>query len=161
MTRLFPHPLLTAALLLMWLLLNGFTPGHLLLGAVIALAASRTVLALQPSKPRLRRWTQVFRLLGILFVDILRSNIAVTRIVLGQRNLKVTAGFVSIPLQLRDPTGLAILACIITSTPGTAWVEYRSAEDLLLIHVLDVLSEESWSDLIKNRYETLLMEIFE
>ncbi|MET3791103.1 Na+/H+ antiporter subunit E [Aquamicrobium terrae] len=161
MTRVLPYPLLAAALLLMWLLLNGFTPGHLLLGAVIALVAAWTMSALQPSKPRVRRWSRIARLMGIVFVDILRSNIAVARIVLGGRNLKVTSGFVAIPLQLRDPTGLAFLACIITSTPGTAWVEYRSAEDLLLIHVLDVLSEDSWSELIKDRYEALLMEIFE
>lgn len=161
MTRVLPYPLLAASLLAMWLLLNGFTPGHLLLGAVIALVASHMMSALQPSKPRLRRWTQIAHLMGIVFVDILRSNIAVARIVLGGKNPQVVSGFVAIPLDMRDPTGLAFLACIITSTPGTAWVEYRSADDLLLIHVLDVVSEESWSDLIKNRYEALLMEIFE
>jgi multicomponent K+:H+ antiporter subunit E len=117
--------------------------------------------ALQPSKPRIRRWSRIATLMGIVFVDILRSNIAVARINLGGRKLEVVSGFVAIPLEMRDPTGLAFLACIITSTPGTAWVEYRSTEDLLLIHVLDLVSEESWSELIKGRYEALLMEIFE
>lgn len=161
MTRLLPYPLLAASLLFMWLLLNGFTPGHFLLGTVIALVAASTMSALQPSKPHIRRWSQIARLMGIVFVDILRSNIAVARINLGGGNLRVVSGFVAIPLEMRDPTGLAFLACIITSTPGTAWVEYRSAEDLLVIHVLDLVSEESWSDLIKGRYEALLMEIFE
>ncbi len=161
MTRVLPYPLLAAALLFMWLLLNGFSYGHMLLGAVLALVASHTMSALQPAKPRIRRWSQIARLMGIVFVDIMRSNIAVARIVLGGKNPDMVSGFVAIPLQMRDPTGLAFLACIITSTPGTAWVEYRSADDLLLIHVLDVVSEDSWSELIKNRYEALLMEIFE
>jgi multicomponent K+:H+ antiporter subunit E len=30
-----------------------------------------------------------------------------------------------------------------------------------VIHVLDLISEEEWVDLIKNRYESMLMEIFE
>lgn len=161
MTRALPYPLLAASLLAMWLLLNGFTPGHLLLGAVIALVASHMMSTLQPSKPHIRRWSQIAHLMGIVFVDILRSNIAVARIVLGGGKPSVVSGFVAIPLEMRDPTGLAFLACIITSTPGTAWVEYRSAEGVLLIHVLDVVSEDSWSELIKSRYEALLMEIFE
>ncbi len=161
MTRLLPYPLLAASLLFMWLLLNGFTAGHFLLGAAIALVAASTMSALQPSRPHIRRWSRIARLMGVVFIDILRSNIAVARINLGGGNLKVVSGFVVIPLEMRDPTGLAFLACIITSTPGTAWVEYRSAEDLLVIHVLDLVSENSWSDLIKGRYEALLMEIFE
>ncbi len=71
------------------------------------------------------------------------------------------SGFVAIPLDLRDPLGLAILSIIITSTPGTAWVDYNSARGTLLIHVFDLVDEEGWRKLIKNRYEHLLTEIFE
>ena len=51
MSRVLPYPLLTAALLLTWMLLTSFSPGQFLLGAVIAVAASRAMAALQPSKP--------------------------------------------------------------------------------------------------------------
>jgi multicomponent K+:H+ antiporter subunit E len=68
---------------------------------------------------------------------------------------------VTIPLELRSPNGLAALACIITATPGTIWVRLDSAEGLLVIHVLDVIDENTWIQTIKNRYERLLMEIFE
>ena len=50
----------------------------------------------------------------------------------------------SIPLEMRDPYGLAALACIITATPGTLWVELRSAAQHLLIHVLDLIDEDEW-----------------
>lgn len=160
MTRLLPYPLLAASLLLMWLLLNGFSLGHVVLGSVIALAAPRTMMALQPAKPRLRRWDKIPLLVGTVMVDIIRSNLAVASLVLRPRSDR-KSGFVIIPLDLRDRTGLAVLACIITSTPGTAWVEYRSGNGTLLIHVLDLLDEREWIDLIKNRYERLLMEIFE
>ena len=62
---------------------------------------------------------------------------------------------------MQSRTGLALLACILTSTPGTAWMEYRADNGRLLVHVLDLVDEQEWIDLIKNRYERMLMEIFE
>jgi multicomponent K+:H+ antiporter subunit E len=161
MNRVLPYPFLTAALLLTWVLLTSFSPGQFLLGAVIAVAASRATAALQPSKPRLRRWQLIPRLAGIVALDILRSNIAVASIILGGRRRDRVAGFVAIPLDLRDKTGLAVLACIVTSTPGTAWIEYAHDTGVLLIHVLDLVDKDEWIALIKNRYEASLMEIFE
>ena len=161
MTRILPYPLLTASLLLMWLLLNGVSAGHLVLGTTIALIASRIMGALQPAKPRLRRWQLIPRLLFLVLVDIARSNLAVSAIILQGRRRQRRAGFVAIPLQLRDEMGLAVLACIVTSTPGTAWIEYDQGTGVLLIHVLDLVDEEGWVELIKNRYEALLREIFE
>lgn len=160
MRRVLPYPLLSAALLLVWVLLTSFSLGQVLLGAVVAVAASRAMAALQPSKPRLRRWQLIPWLVGVVALDVLRSNIAVMKIVLRDRPDRVS-GFVAIPLDLRDKTGLAVLACIVTSTPGTAWVEYTHDTGVLLIHVLDLKDEKDWIDLIKNRYEAALMEIFE
>ena len=119
-----PYPLLAAALLLMWMLLTSFSVGQFLLGGVVAMAASRVMAALQPAKPRLRRWQLIPRLVGIVALDILRSNAAVASIILQGGGHSRVSGFVAIPLDLRDKTGLAVLACIVTSTPGTAWIEY-------------------------------------
>jgi multicomponent K+:H+ antiporter subunit E len=146
MSRILPHPLLAASLVLMWMLLNAFSLGHFLLGIVVALIASRAVAALQIPKPRLRRWQLVPQLLGIVLYDILRSNIAVAGIILMGR--EHVSGFVAIPLDLRDRNGLAVLSCIVTSTPGTAWIEYAADSGILVIHVLDLVSEEEWVDLI-------------
>lgn len=161
MSRLLPYPLLAASLLGMWLLLNGFSLGHLLLGSVIAVGASLAMKALEPSKPRIRRWSQIPRLLGVVLIDIIVSNAAVIRIIVLGRQEPRRSGFVMIPLELRDPTGLAVLSCIITSTPGTAWLEYRAANGRLLIHVLDMDDEQEVIDLVKKRYESILMEIFQ
>ena len=37
-----------------------------------------------------------------------------------------------------------MLACIITSTPGTLWVSFDSAKGTLMIHVLDLVDENEW-----------------
>jgi len=161
MRRILPYPLLTASLLLMWLLLNKFSLGHLILGAVIAYGASWAMTALQPDKPRVRRWSLLPRLLLYVFGDIFRSNIAVATIILKGKRRPRSPGFITIPLQLRDPTGLAILSCILTATPGTAWIEYHADTGRLMIHVLDLVDEQAWIDLIRNRYARMLSEIFE
>ena len=83
-----------------------------------------------------------------------------SRIILA-RNRSLNSGFVAIPLDLTDRHGLAVLACIITSTPGTIWVSYDSSANILLIHVLDLADEQVWIDTIKQRYERLLLGIFQ
>jgi multicomponent K+:H+ antiporter subunit E len=162
MRRVVPHPLLAASLLVLWLLLNqSLAPGSMILGAVLALGASRALVPLGPPKARFRRPGVAVRLALMVLGDIIRSNIAVARIILRPARPDRRSGFVHIPLDMRDAYGLAALACIITATPGTIWVEFDSAAGTVLIHVLDLIDEEAWVRTIKDRYERRLMEIFE
>lgn len=161
MTRLLPHPLLTAALILMWLLLTRFSLGHLVLGSVIAVLAGLALARIEPEAPRIRSWSALFRLVAIVSVDIVRSNWAVARLMLTNgRHGARTSAFVVIPLRLRDPVPLALLAVILTATPGTAWLEHDRKAGTLLLHVFDMVDEEEWRVLIRDRYEALLMESF-
>ena len=64
-------------------------------------------------------------------------------------------------LETADTGGLAVLACIVTATPGTSWAQYDAAGSVLTLHVLDLLDEDEWVRLFKDRYERRLMEIFE
>lgn len=162
MTRWLPYPLLAFGLLVLWLLLHqSVSVGHVLLGTVIAVFASRAMIALRPEKARIRWSWAIPRLLRIVMADIVRSNIAVGRIVLARHQRKRTSGFIRLPLDMRSPYGLTVLAIIITATPGTLWMQHDSSRAVLLVHVLDLIDEEEWIRLIKSRYERLLMEIFE
>jgi multicomponent K+:H+ antiporter subunit E len=162
MRRLLPFPLMSASLLAMWLLLNqSVALGYILLGGMLALLGGATVAVLQPPKARVRRPAAIPRLLFLVVTDIIRSNIAVARIILRPGLRGRRSGFVNIPLNLRDSYGLAVLACIITSTPGTVWVDFDPASGMLMIHVLDLVDENTWIGIIKGRYERLLLEIFE
>lgn len=162
MKRMLPHPAFAFALFMMWLMLTGaLSPGHILLGSTIAVLATKAVAALQPEPVKIRLSWAIPKLAFIVLQDIIRSNVAVARIVLFGRRQDHRSGFLQLPLDLRDRYGLAILACIITATPGTLWLQYNRTRNLLLIHVLDLVDDQTWIDLIKNRYECLLMEIFE
>jgi len=162
MRRLLPYPLLTVGLVAVWLLLNeSIAPGIILIGAVLALLASRALTALDPPTTGFRRPRAALRLLFIVFVEIVRSNNAVARIVMRRETRGRRSGFVLIPLQSRNPYCLTTLACIITATPGTIWVEYHSSDNTMLLHVLDLIDEQQWVEIITQRYEKRLMEIFE
>lgn len=162
MSRVVPYPLLAVLLLVMWLLLQqSMSAGHLLLGSVVALITCHATAALQPETPRVRRWFRIVKLIVLVTLDIIRSNIAVTRIVLSGRQRKQTEGFLVVPLTLTNTFGLVILACIVTATPGSAWLEYSATRSAVLIHVLDLVDADKWIKTLKDRYENLLLEIFE
>jgi multicomponent K+:H+ antiporter subunit E len=162
MSRLIPYPMLAVWLLVMWLLLQqSLNPGHFFLGGVIAVIASHAMAALQPERPRMRRLGRIVKLVVLVTLDVIRSNVAVMRIILQGRVRNHTAGFLVVPLQLTNRYGLVVLACIVTATPGSAWIEYHAARSTVLIHVLDLVDEQEWIETLKSRYETLLLEIFE
>ena len=160
--RVLPFPKLFVALVLLWLTLNqSVSPGQILLGAVVALLASWTMAAFEPEPVGFRGAGAALRLAARVLLDIFRSNAAVGRIILTEgvgRN--VTSGFMTVPLELKSRYGLGLLAIILTATPGTLWVNYDPARGELLLHVLDLVDEAYWVDLIKNRYERLLLEMF-
>ena len=156
-------PVLVVALTAVWLLLNqSLAPGQVLLGFALSVVLAWFGAELRPVRASLHRLDQAASLFFVVFWDIVRSNFAVARIVLGLvRKREICSGFLEIPLDLRDDHGLAVLACIVTSTPGTVWAGLSADRATLTLHVLDLWDEQAWIRTIKQRYERRLMEIFE
>lgn len=162
MRRVLPHPLMSLAIFVMWLLLNqSVSPAALTFAAILALGGGWMMTTLEQTGPRIRRPWTIIKLAGIIFIDIVHSNIAVAKIILRPSSRRGAPGFMAVPLDIRNPYGLATLAIVITSTPGTIWTNFSYSSGMLLIHVLDLQEEQLWIDTIKNRYERRLMEIFE
>lgn len=162
MRRLFPHPLMSATLWLIWMILTGFSPGMALLGGAIAMIAGLAMLRLEMPAVRIVSLRKSLLLFRIVIADIIRSNIAVVRLILaGPAACAARASFLELQLKLRDRHALTVLSLIITSTPGTTWVEYDPESGRLLLHVLDLADDDALRELIHTRYEALLLEIFE
>lgn len=160
MNRWLPYPLHSGLLFLIWLLLAGsVSPGQLLLAALLAWLLPWTLQKLNVPVSHMRRPLSFAKLFCIVVADIVRSNIAVARIILTP-HLPKTSGFIEIPLDLTSHYALALLATIITSTPGTLWVDYDGERKVMTLHVLDLVDEAAWVELIKTRYERYLLEIF-
>lgn len=164
MKRWLPSPLTSIMLMLLWLLLNqSLEPAHLLLGACLGVIVPRLVAPLlQPiGYPRPKKPLVLFRLLAMALVEIVRSSFNVSRIILFAKAEGLNSQFIKVPLDLRNPYGLALLSCLINSTPGTVWVEILSGSHELALHVFDLHDEKWWINTIKTRYEKPLIEIFE
>lgn len=162
MTRWLPSPLLSAFLLALWLMLNqSLEPAHWLLGTLLAVAAPLLTNPLRPARAHVRRPITIIRLACWALIEIIRSCFNVCRIILFSPAAQVNSQFIRIPLDLRDPYGLAVLSCIINSTPGTVWVEILPDSHDLALHVFDLHDAQWWVNMIKTRLEKPLIDIFE
>jgi len=162
MKRLFPAPWLSLALWLLWLVLNlSVSPGNLLLGAVLGFLAPLMMAPLRPLPIRIRRPGVIIRLFFLVGRDVIISNLQVAWGVLICGSRPPRARFIKIPLELRDPNGLAVLSMITSVTPGTVWSELALDRSILLLHVFDLDDETQFIQHFKDAYERPLMEIFE
>jgi multicomponent K+:H+ antiporter subunit E len=162
MKRLFPAPLLSLSLFLLWLVLNlSVSPGNVLLGALLGVFAPILMAPLRPVPARIRHPWTVLRLILRVGTDVLISNLQVARGVWTAKRRPPRSRFVHIPLDLRDAHGLAALSMITTVIPGTIWSELALDRSILLLHVFDLDDEAHFIEHFKQTYERPLMEIFE
>ncbi|GAB2464222.1 MAG: Na+/H+ antiporter subunit E [Comamonas sp.] len=160
--RIFPAPLLSLFICALWLLVNrSLSSGHVALAIVFALFIPLLTRGLRPLPVRIRHPLVIARLAARIVRDTTESNLAVLRLLLSPSARLHPGRFVHVPLQLRDPNGLAVLAMIVCITPGTAWAEIARDRSMLLLHVLQDDDPQSVIDHIKAHYERPLMEIFE
>ena len=162
MTRLFPSPALSVALFVLWLvLMQSLDAGTLLLGAGLAVFWPAVTAPLMTAPPRVKKPLVIAALVARVVYDMLLSNIKVAWLILTRPSHALGSSFIRVPLELRDPNGLAALAMIITFTPGTAWAQLSIDGRTLLVHVLVLETESSMAEFIQTRYERPLREIFE
>ncbi len=161
MNRWLPQPFLSLFLWLVWLLLvNTVSPGHILLGALLAVLLPLLTARFWPERPKIHRPWKLLRYIGVLLLDIGLANLTVARLILGPTR-KLRPAFIQLPLELQSEFAISILASTISLTPGTVSSDLSPDRKTLLIHALDIESEAEVIDHIKQRYEKPLKEIFE
>lgn len=162
MKRWLPAPLLSAALVALWLLLEqSIGAGAVVVGVVLAVVMPLLMAPLRPAGRRVRRPLTLVRLIGVVGHDVVVSALQVGRDVLRAGPGIPRSRFVVVPLALRDPGALAALAVITAVVPGTVWSELAPDRSHLLLHVFDVDDEKAFVDRYRSRYERPLLEIFE
>jgi multicomponent K+:H+ antiporter subunit E len=162
MRRLWRSPALSLALFVLWLLLvQSVGAGDIVLGIVLALFWPAVTARFATPGRRPRRPVVMAKLFARFVADMLKSNVDVMWALVTRRPRNIPSRFVPIPLELTAPTGLTMLAMIVTLTPGTAWVELSADKRVLLLHVFSVSDDGRVVAAIKGRYERPLREIFE
>jgi multicomponent K+:H+ antiporter subunit E len=153
---------LSIALFAIWLLLvQSPSPANILLGVALALFWPAATARYAETAPQTRKPIVIAKLFVRVVGDMLKSNAAVIWALLTQHPTALRSRLVPIPLDLRAPAGLSVLAMIVTFTPGTAWVQLSADRRVLLLHVFSASADEPVVAAIKGRYERALREIFE
>lgn len=160
--RLLPHPLLTLLLTLVWLLMvNHFSLNSLLFGFFLGIVIPIFTRPYWPDRPTLRNPLMIAEYFAVVLYDIVIANVVVAALVLFRANKDMHPAWVSIPLDLRTPEAITVLAGTITLTPGTVTADLSDHGHTLLVHCLNAPDPSAIRDEIKQRYERRLKEIFE
>jgi len=158
---LFPHPFLTILLAVVWILLQGsLTAGMAVFGLILGTIIPRATAKWWPDRPKGFKLGRMMSYLLLVIWDILVANVQVAWIILTRRNSNLRPAWVIIPLDLRSPEAISVLAGTITLTPGTVSADLSSDGRSLLVHALDAPDPDAVCAEIKQRYEARLKEIF-
>lgn len=148
-------------LALFWLLLvNELSVAQGVLGLVLGGTVSALTFGFRAAPLRLRRPGVALQLIALFVYDILVANLAVARAALSPR-MPIRPSFVRVPLDIGEPGPAALLAAMVTLTPGTVSVELDLDQRVLRVHGLLVDDETRTAAEIKTRYEARIKEIFQ
>jgi multicomponent K+:H+ antiporter subunit E len=159
--RWLPHPWLTLMLVVLWmLLLNSFSVGGLLMGVLLGVVISHLTSQFWPERPPIKSYRKAVVYLGLVAWDVVVANLQVARLILFRRADALNVRWVVLPLELRSPEAISVLAGTITMTPGTVSCDLAADGRSLLVHCLDAPDAEDAVRAMKDRYEARLKEIF-
>jgi multicomponent K+:H+ antiporter subunit E len=158
---LLPHPFLTLLLTVVWILLqNEVSAGMAVFGLILGIIIPRMTSIWWPDTPKGFHLGKMITYSIMVMWDILVANVQVAWIVLSVPNSKLKPAWIVIPLELRQPEAITVLAGTITLTPGTVSADLSDQGHSLLVHVLHTDDPDAVVQEIKTRYERRLKEIF-
>jgi multicomponent K+:H+ antiporter subunit E len=160
--RLFPHPYLTLTLIVLWfLLVNHLKIGSLVMAVFLGTVIPHLTSAWWPDRARIKHPLALASYAALVLWDVIVANFQVARIVLFMPRDRIRSAWVTIPLDLRSPEAITLLAGTITMTPGTLTADMSACGRALLIHALHAPDPDAVRTGIKSRYEARLRRIFE
>lgn len=153
------RPVLSVLLALAWLTLQqSLDLGNVLTACVLGWGLPRLLGGFLGPAAQPRSVARALRLGFTVLWDIIVSNITVARLVLNPRSVPHPA-WVKVPLTLTQPTAQALLASIITMTPGTVSAIVDEEGGCIWVHALDCDDPAAVATDIDRRYQQPLMEI--
>lgn len=147
-------------LALIWVAISG---SYTLPNLVFGFAIGWTVLflvrdQLPATRVVVRPWPTL--LLFLLFVkELLLSSVRVARLVLSP-SMDIKPGIFAYPLTVTRDFEIALLANLITLTPGTLSVDVSEDRQTLFVHGMDCSDPEQARREIRNGFERRIMEAF-
>lgn len=153
--------LLNVLLALLWAAISGtITLASLItgfaLGALVLAVAGR---ALGQPRYLLRLW-RALALIGVFLFELLRSSVQVAWDVLTPRH-RMRPSVISVPLDLESDAAIALLANLVSLTPGTLSVDVAHDRGCLYVHAMYADDPDAVRAAIKRDFERRVREVFE
>lgn len=159
--RLLPHPYLSVMLFIIWfLLVNNPKIGSIVMAGILAIAIPMITAAYWPTSPRIKSVPALLSYIALVLWDVIVANFQVARIILFMPRARIQSAWIAVPIDLRAPEAITMLAATITMTPGTVTADMSACGRVLLIHSLHAPDPDAIRDDIKSRYEARLKRIF-
>jgi multicomponent K+:H+ antiporter subunit E len=159
--RIFPFPLLSLTLAIIWVLLvNHIGVGTVVMAGLLGTAIPLATRKWWPDRAVIKRPLALAAYAVLVLWDVIVANFQVARIVLFFPSSAIRSAWIRVPLDITAPEAITILAGTITMTPGTLTADLSSCGRALLIHALHAPDPDGVAADIKSRYETRLQRIF-
>lgn len=146
-------------LALMWVALTGtFAPANLLLGFGLGFLVLFFARRIVGSAGYATKLAQALGLAGYFLWELLLANLRVAYDVLTPRP-HMRPGVIAIPLDARTDAEIALLANLITLTPGTLSLDVAADRRTLYIHAMYIDDVEATRRKIKDGFERRVLAV--
>lgn len=142
-----------------WMLLhNAFTLGNFLSGFIVGAIVLFIFRRSLPGDLYLSRLWGVIDLTLVFLWEVLKANFTVAGLVLAKK-IELNPGIVSLPIEIESDFGIVVLANMITLTPGSLSVDITPDRKQIILHVLNITSEDEVRREIKETFERRILRI--
>lgn len=153
---------LIVVLALVWAAITGSFSGlNLLFGGLIGGLA---VLLLRGSLRQGGEWRRIGQIAGLCVLFIYELMVSAFRVawVVIQPDIKaaIRPAVIAVPLKVKSDAEIALLANLITLTPGTLSVDVSEDRSTLFVHALSFSTREALIADIANGFEARIAEIY-
>jgi multicomponent Na+:H+ antiporter subunit E len=142
-----------------WAALTGeFTPGNLAGGFVMGYVVLWLARGALGQSSYFVKVPQVIAFIGYFLWELVKANVRVAAEVLTPGH-QMRPAIVAIPLDLRSPLAITLLAQMITLTPGTLSLDVSSDRRVLYVHSMYVDDIDAFRRSIKDGFERRLLQV--
>lgn len=97
--------------------------------------------------------------LALIFVrELVLSSVLVVRAAFA-RNIEVMPAIIAVPLDLKTDLGVALVANLVSLTPGTTSLHTSKDGKILYVHALDAVDDEAVINSIKTSFEKWVRKV--
>lgn len=151
---------LNVLLALAWVALTGqLTPVNFGLGFVLGYGLLWLGQRVIGQSPYFRKVPRVIGFAGYFVWQLIVANLRVTYNIIAPRQ-SMRPAVVAVPLDLKSPAEITLLANLITLTPGTLSLDVAQDQRTLFVHTIYMSDVEAFRREIKEGFERYIKEIF-